>query len=99
MSHHHDDESIPSGLSRRELLTRAGKAAAASVVALPLIEIGLDAVGAAAAPLTAITGIDRITLLSGKTYLNAWAGYGDPPRRGNRRPAPGAPPRNEDATR
>ena len=92
MSHHHEHDSLSPGLSRRELLTRAGQAAAASVVALPLLEIGLDAVGAAAAPLTAIAGVDRIALLSGKTYLNAWAGYGDPPRRGNRRPAPGAPP-------
>ena len=31
-------------------------------------------------PLNAVAGIDRVTILTGKTYLRGWAGYGDPPR-------------------
>src|ERR1051326_2100874 len=32
------------------------------------------------APLNAVAGVDRVTILPGKTYLRGWAGYGDPPR-------------------
>ena len=69
-----------------------GKVAAASIVAGPIVESAVGATGAQAAPLTAIAGPDRVTVVTGKTYLNAYAGYGPPPRRQPRRPAPGAPP-------
>ncbi len=91
---HHDcrhDDSAPPTISRRELLGTMGKAAAASIVAVPLIESAVGAAGEQALPLTAIAGPDRVTVLTGKTYLNAYAGYGPPPRRQPRRPAPGAP--------
>jgi hypothetical protein len=56
----------------------------------------------AVAPLNTIAGPDRVVIISGKTYLNGWAGYGD--QRGGRRgggrrggadtptPAPSGPP-------
>jgi uncharacterized protein len=97
--HHHDshcdhghDDCAPTAVSRREMLGTMGKAAAASLVAAPIIETAAGAAGFQAAPLTAIAGPDRVTVLTGKTYLNAYAGYGPPPRRQPRRPAPGAPP-------
>lgn len=91
------------GLTRRELLTRAGKAGAVAVVASPLVELafgdgGVLSAQALPAPLTAIAGPDRVVMKHGKTYLNAWAGYGEPPRRERRRgqaepaaPAPAGP--------
>ena len=36
--------------------------------------------GADTAPLNALAGLDRVTILPGKTYLRGWTGYGDPPR-------------------
>ena len=42
--------------------------------------------------LTAIAGVDRVTVLPGKTYLNGYVGYGFPPRQDRRRGAPVAPP-------
>ncbi len=39
--------------------------------------------------LNGVAGIDRVTVLPGRTYLRGWAGYGDPPKPGRR--APGAP--------
>ncbi len=86
------DDSASTEFTRREMLETMGKAAAASLVAFPILEGVVAIAGSGAAPLTAIAGVDRITLLPGKTYLNAWAGYGAPPRRAPRRPAPGAPP-------
>ena len=91
--HHHDhmnDDHAPTTLTRRELLETMGKAAAVSLVVAPIVETAVG--GTQAAPLTAIAGPDRIAVLTGKTYLNAYAGYGPPPRRRPRRPAPGAPP-------
>ena len=38
------------------------------------------AMAAEAAPLKAPAGVDRVTVLTGKTHLRGWAGYGDPPR-------------------
>jgi len=93
--HHHDqmrDDQGPTSLTRREMLETMGKAAAASLVAVPIVEAAVGAAGIPAAPLTAIVGPDRVALVTGKTYLNAYAGYGPPPRRAPRRPAPGAPP-------
>ncbi len=89
-NHMHDDHT-PTAFTRREMLETMGIAAAA-LVAVPIIEDAVGATGAQAAPLTAIAGPDRVTLLPGRTFLNAWAGYGPPPRRVPRRPTPGAAP-------
>jgi hypothetical protein len=86
----HEDQA-PTAITRRVMLETMGKAAAASMVAVPIIETTVGAAGLQAASLTAIAGPDRVAVLSGKTYLNAYAGYGQPPRRQPRRPAPGAP--------
>ncbi len=94
MHHHgytHDDHQ-PTALTRREMLETMGKAAAASLAIAPIIGRAVGTAAAPAAPLTVIAGPDRVTVLTGKTYLNAYAGYGPPPRRTPRRPAPGAAP-------
>src|SRR5690242_2885034 len=85
--------------NRREMLGRTGKAALGSVVAAPLIQSAiLSSAEAAETGLKGVAGIDRVTILPGKTYLRGWAGYGDPPRSNqNRRPAvaaaePSGPP-------
>jgi DUF1680 family protein len=88
------DETAKSAVTRREVLETMGKAAAASVVVPPLLESALGvpaAVTAQATPLNAIAGVDRITILSGKTYLNGWMGYGTPPLRGRGRPGAAVP--------
>jgi hypothetical protein len=76
-------------LSRRSLL-RASAAPALAVAILPNELAAQDP-----APRT-VAGIDRVTILPGKTYLRGWAGYGNPPRRDPRRneqpaPAPAGP--------
>ena len=86
------DDLQPTAITRRELLETMGKAAAVSLVTVPLVETVIGAAGQQPAPLTAIAGPDRVTVLTGRTYLNAYAGYGPPPRRAPRRPAAGAPP-------
>jgi uncharacterized protein len=87
-------------LTRRELLQAAGKVTAV-VVASPLVELAIDADGAVSAQavpagLNVIAGPDRVVMRHGRTYLNAWAGYGQKPRRTRGRPgadqAPAAPP-------
>jgi hypothetical protein len=81
-----------SKISRRDLFGVVGKAAAASVALAPLVGSAIVSGAAAAedAPLNGIAGIDRVTVLPGKTYLRGWAGYGDPPRPA--RPVRGAQP-------
>jgi DUF1680 family protein len=77
-------------VTRREALLAGGKAAAVSVVAGSIVNLafadGLVAAEAqavpASAPLNAIAGVDRVVMTRGKTYLNAWAGYGNRPRPG-----------------
>ena len=82
-------------LSRREMLGAVGLA--------PLMQSAIVSCANAAdtPPLNGVAGIDRVTVLQGRTYLRGWAGYGDPPirtRRTRRRarppvesgPAPGA---------
>ena len=76
-------------VTRREALRAAGRAAAITVVAGPLVELavgehGLLSAQAAQAPaaLNSIAGVDRVVMNHGKTYLNAWIGYGNPPRPG-----------------
>jgi DUF1680 family protein len=67
--------------SRREILNVAGKAATAAV-AVPVVHNAIvpNANAAAEAPLNAVAGVDRVTVLPGKTYIRGWAGYGDPPQ-------------------
>ncbi|MEZ5319467.1 MAG: glycoside hydrolase family 127 protein [Vicinamibacterales bacterium] len=91
------------GLTRRDLLATAGRAAALSLVATPVVEAigGGFTLEAQAEPLNAVAGPDRIVMRAGRTYLNGWAGYGAPPRRGRGRgrgnttppEPPGPPPR------
>ncbi len=67
-------------LTRRQMLGRTGKAAVGSAVMGPLIQSAiLSCAGAAETGLKGVAGIDRVTILPGKTYLRGWAGYGDPP--------------------
>jgi uncharacterized protein len=72
-------------MRRREFLT------AVAVVASPLVELAFDGrrVSAQALPveLGALAGPDRVVMLRGRTYLNGWAGYGEPPDKNRRRPA------------
>src|SRR5215813_13227776 len=79
---------MPSRITRRSLLRTAGKTAALA----PILRTAIAAPDTA--PLNGVAGIDRVTVLGGKTYLRGWAGYGDPPHpgRGFRRPDPNAPP-------
>ncbi len=82
------ERSTGSKVSRREVFGAIGKAAAAGA-AFPALHTAIlsCAAGADAAPLNGVAGIDRVTILPGKTYLRGWAGYGDPPQ--PRRPQPG----------
>ena len=90
-----------SGISRRAMIGTMGKAAAASVVIPPVLRAAiLPARAAATATVNGVAGVDRVVVLPGKTYLRAWAGYGEPPRPSPRRgaaadstpPAPVGPP-------
>jgi DUF1680 family protein len=85
-----------SNLSRRQLFGAAGKTVAAAIAA-PLLPSALLTAATAVADetgLNGIAGIDRVTILPGKTYLRGWAGYGAPPRpeRPGRAGAPAEPP-------
>jgi uncharacterized protein len=87
-------------LTRRELLAAAGKAGAVAVVATPLVELaygegGVLSAQALPANINAVAGPDRVVMRHGKTYLNAWTGYGQPLRRDRRRAA--APDQNQQA--
>lgn len=68
-------------ISRREMFSRVGKAAGA-VAVTPVLETAIVSCASAegSTPLNAQAGIDRVTILQGKTYLRGWAGYGDAPR-------------------
>jgi DUF1680 family protein len=70
-------------MTRRQMLGAVGLA--------PLVVTCTSASATAAegTPLNGVAGIDRVTILPGKTYLRGWAGYGAPPRPG--RPGRGAP--------
>jgi uncharacterized protein len=63
-------------VSRRDLCKTAGKTMAATLLSGAL----LRCVAAEEGALNGIAGIDRVTILPGKTYLRGWAGYGDPPK-------------------
>jgi DUF1680 family protein len=79
-------------LSRRQMFGALGKAAAAATVVPALNTAILSAAMAEEAPLNCVAGVDRVTILPGKTYLRAWAGYGDRPRPERPRGPQGAPP-------
>lgn len=80
-------------LTRRQMLGRTGKAAVGSVVMTPLIQSAiLSCAPAAETGLKGVAGIDRVTILPGKTYLRGWAGYGDPPRSNQNRGRQDTPP-------
>ena len=80
-------------LTRRQMLGRTGKAVAGSAVMTPLIQSAiLSTASAAETGLKGVAGIDRVTILPGKTYLRGWAGYGDPPRSNQNRGRQDAPP-------
>lgn len=78
-------------MTRRELLERFSAMMVVSVVATPVGGAISRAFGQTfslaphAEPLAAIAGVDRVVMRHGRTYLNGWAGYGEPPRRGRRR--------------
>jgi DUF1680 family protein len=74
-------------LSRRQVLVAAASVVPAAM-ATSTAASG-DSAAENAAALNGIAGVDRVTILPGKTYLRGWAGYGDPPR--PVRPAQGAP--------
>jgi DUF1680 family protein len=84
-------------MNRREMFGAVGKAVTAAAIA-PVFHTAILSCAHAAgeAPLNTVAGIDRVTILSGKTYLRGWAGYGDPPRaerpRTAQTPAPATPP-------
>jgi len=81
----------PETMSRRELMSAGGKATVASIVFPPFLQEALSRARLQQAPSLAVAaGVDRIVMAKGKTYLNGWAGYGEPPRRGRRRH--GTPP-------
>lgn len=81
-------------IGRRALLETAGKAALAGVVLRPSVlqALGLEGTGSPEAPLRAIAGPDRVVVIPGRTYINSWVGYGDPPQRVRRRPGEPEPP-------
>src|SRR4051794_40310547 len=57
-------------LTRRQMLRRTGKAMAGSVAMAPLIQSAiLSSAAAAETGLKGVAGIDRVTILPGKTYL------------------------------
>ena len=81
-----------SKVTRRAMFQATGKVVASAALA-PLVETAILSVASAdePAPLNGVAGVDRVTVLNGRTYLRGWAGYGDPPRpaRGrNPQPAP-----------
>ncbi len=73
-------------MNRREIL---GAAAMTPIIQTVIVSC---ATAADATALNAAAGVDRVTILPGKTYLRAWAGYGDPPRPGRATNAAPAPP-------
>jgi DUF1680 family protein len=78
-------------VTRREAIAAAGKTAVVTVAAGSLLEVAFSdgvvsaqaaQVSAASSALNAVAGVDRVVMKTGKTYLNAWAGYGAAPRPG-----------------
>ncbi|MEP6492052.1 MAG: beta-L-arabinofuranosidase domain-containing protein [bacterium] len=83
-------------ISRRDMLGAVSMSAAAMAV-VPMLQAKIfsaPAAGESAAgpAVNGIAGVDRIVVLPGKTYLRGWAGHGEPPQRGPRRPASDSTP-------
>lgn len=74
-------ESVNNLISRRDMLGTMGKAAVVTITIPSFLQEGglLGAFGAETPPLLAVAGPDRVVVTPGRTYINAWAGYGDPP--------------------
>ena len=96
---------LPNTVSRRAMLGTVGKAAVSAVALQSMLQTTIFSDAGAAVPevvrtpgmasINGLAGVDRVVVLPGKTYLRGWAGYGEPPRRGPRRPTPAdsaAPP-------
>jgi DUF1680 family protein len=84
-------------LTRREVLETLGTIAVGSIVATRALQATVSDAGTVSAQelrLNALAGPDRIVMQQGKTYLNGWGGYGEPPRRtrGRRGETPPPPP-------
>ena len=81
-----DERSEPT-VTRRELLETMGKAAVVTLVVPPFLRgpESLSALVPVTDPLKLVAGPDRVVVTPGRTYLNAWAGYGDPPWERRRR--------------
>ena len=75
------DHSTESTMSRREVFAAVAKTAASAAL-FPVLNTAIVSCANAAgeAPLNAVAGVDRATVLPGKTYLRGWAGYGEAPR-------------------
>jgi hypothetical protein len=93
------DKLTPYGeaLTRREVLETLGTIAVGSIVATRALQATVSDAGTVSAQelrLNALAGPDRIVMRQGKTYLNGWGGYGEPPRRtrGRRGETPPPPP-------
>jgi DUF1680 family protein len=83
-------------MTRREWLAAFGSAAG-SIVATRVVEAAFGEAGTLAVqsqPLNSLAGVDRVVMLKGRTYLNGWVGFGQPPRpgRGGGRGAAAATP-------
>jgi len=83
-------------LSRREMFGAVGKAAAVAAVT-PAIQTAIvsRAMAEETPALNAQAGVDRVTILPGKTYLRGWAGRGEQPHPEHHipwEPLPPAPP-------
>jgi uncharacterized protein len=91
------NDSTKTTMNRREMFGAVGKAVTAAAMT-PVIQTAIVscAMAAGEAPLNAVAGVDRVTILPGKTYIRGWAGYGDPPRperpRGPQTPNAAPPP-------
>jgi len=74
------NDSTKTNMTRREMFDAVGMAATTAAV-MPVLQTAIVscAMAAGEASLKAIAGVDRVTILPGKTYLRGWAGYGDPP--------------------
>src|SRR5216110_3152557 len=86
-------DSTKTNLSRRDMFGAVGKAVTAAAMT-PLIQTAIVSCAKAAdeAPLNTVAGVDRVTILPGKTYIRGWAGYGEPPRPAQgRSPQPATP--------
>jgi hypothetical protein len=84
------DPVIRTDMSRRQAMSAIGGTVAA-VVVLPSFGraavFGAEAgsAGTGTVRLTAVAGPDRVVVQPGRTWINAWAGNGEPPRRVRRR--------------